>query len=1061
MKCAIRPIVLAVVFSLLLSGCAKSPSSSTSDPPSKAGTVLENDQVRLEFYPETGMYSLYDKRRQEWPIRNAYARTGRYKSTDGYAFQWESFRGEDKTGASDILSLSGTMAEKPTLLLEFRLPEDSGQLLIRAGMVNTAEESVRVYETWPLIAQAETGGGVFAGPDPSQGHKVLTGEGGFTAPRLLSQVNAASHNVLTVTYLQEPGARTVVLGGLTTYEFQSTVTVGEAGDQALTEDGRRSFDASIRLHDSAGKQVDPGQTFWGDTAFVDGVTGDPYASLESYGRRVAQAMDVQLQNYNDYISVCLWYVYAFSGGDRQANTSEGAVEEALRMAQSGITRYASALVRLVPDEYVNPNEQLWWDDEHWARYGHLTGRYPTLDGWMTAMKEIGAQGGLYMQPTYLSSDYAARFPEQMLYGSEAYGADYTNPDFIRHMQEVYTRVKNAGITAIFYDYTMISNGNTSAKGNMLELRGGFADPYATAVSAYRNIFRIAKETAGNSLMITENTWDYTGQEVATGLIDAQRSRMDNVTLNQETVKSGIRQWYRNEVTKLIDPDVKNFTLTDPDKRRAEITAMGLMFGKTMLGSSITRYSEKDIRDIGRILPMPLDGISARPVGLFQLEEDQNPQVYDYPLAEDCHLLMLWNTDSSRKTIAVDLDGAPAFGGIGLDGDKTYDVWDFWNERYVGRIKGRDSLEEIVRKNEMRLLIVRETGEAPALLSTNRHLLPGVVDISEWKADASRVSALTQVIGGDPCRIRIALPAESRVQSFRILSGKADGAARVDPLTGLLTVELTAADNQAVRWEVLLEKSDAEPPAVPGQVTGLRAAVDPRKSQVALSWDAQPEAEYRVFRNGSLIGITGSSAFLDNDAAENTAYTYTVAAVNRAGTGGESAPVSITTGWFQPALYTGIGGDFSNRYGKDGYRLYNFGGQGHLSQLPAYILSLKEGSAQSWQWDLDSADNRLLRTPDASPSSLGAIYAQDTLSFRITPRDKESRRLTFYCVDVERQGRSFDFTAVDADGRTIVPEVSVSEYGEGVYLSFTYRGEITCTFRSRAVNAVVSGVFFDS
>ena len=134
---------------------------------------------------------------------------------------------------------------------------------------------------------------------------------------------------------------------------------------------------------------------------------------------------------------------------------------------------------------------------------------------------------------------------------------------------------------------------------------------------------------------------------------------------------------------------------------------------------------------------------------------------------------------------------------------------------------------------------------------------------------------------------------------------------------------------------------------------------------------------------------------------------------------------------------------------------------HLSQLPAYILSLKEGSAQSWQWDLDSADDRLLRTPDASPSSLGAIYAQDTLSFRITPRDKESRRLTFYCVDVERQGRSFDFTAVDADGRTIVPEVSVPEYGEGLYLSFTYSGEITCTFRSRAVNAVVSGVFFDS
>lgn len=1064
MKCAIRPTtwlcILAICLAALLSGCEKEPPESGDISTETTAAVLENEQLRLEFYPGTGRYAVYDKTRGEWPIRGAYAGAGTFKTTDGYGFEWENSQTDDGLGVCDVLTITGTSKEQPFLLLEFRLPEGSGQLLIRSGLVNTGDELLRVYETWPLIAHGDEGGGVFAGPDPAHNHKVLTGEGGFTAPRLLSEVNATSHNALTVTYLNDPEARTVVLGGLTSYEFQSTVTVSSQAEMPLEEAGRRSFDASIRLHDSAGKRVDPGQTFWGDAAFVDCLTGDPYASLEGYGKRVAQAMDVHLQSYNDYISVCLWYVYAFSGGDRQANTSEGAVEEARRMEESGITRYAPAMIRLVPDEYVNPNEQLWWDDEHWARYGHLTGRYTTLESWMTAMKEAGAQGALYMQPTYLSSDYGLEFPGHMLYDNSAYGADYTDPGFLAHMQEVYTRIKDAGILSVFYDYTMISNGNSATKGNMLELKGGFADPYATAVSAYRNIFSIAKETAGESLRITENTWDYTGQEVATGVIDAQRSRMDNVTLNQEVVKSSARQWYRNEVTKLIDPDVKNFTLDDPDKRRAEITTMGLMFGKTMLGSSIARYSAEDIRDLGRILPMPMDGVSARPVGLFQMEDGDNPEVYDYALREDCHLLMLWNTTQSRKSIAVDLDGAPAFGGIGLSGDKIYDIWDFWNERYVGRIKGSDALEEMVRKNELRLLVVREVEEEPVLLSTNRHLLPGVVDMDGWKTDGTQIQATASIVGEDPWRAQISLPAESRVRSFRILSGDAVGSAQVDPLTGLLTVELQAAENQEVLWEVELEPASFSQTA-PGQVVNLQALADLEKSRVELSWTPQEGAEYRVYRDGAFIGTTGEASFIDNDVVENTAYTYTVAAASRAGSGEMSAPVSVSVGWFQPGLYYGTGGDFTGRYGADGYCLYNFGGSGREEKLPDYILFLRESTTETWQWEMDSTDPRLLRTEDRSPDRLGAIFAEESLSIRVTPRDESDHRLTFYCVDVERQGRSFDFTVTDADGRELIPQVSISEYGEGLYLSFTYSGEITCTFQSRAVNAVVSGVFFDT
>ncbi|MBE7560457.1 hypothetical protein HS125_16555 [bacterium] len=76
------------------------------------------------------------------------------------------------------------------------------------------------------------------------------------------------------------------------------------------------------------------------------------------------------------------------------------------------------------------------------------------------------------------------------------------------------------------------------------------------MAAYRRIFSIAKEVMGPEFLITENPFTYgNGAEVATGVIDAKRSEDDKVTFTQSVVRRGVREWYRNRVTKQIDPDV--------------------------------------------------------------------------------------------------------------------------------------------------------------------------------------------------------------------------------------------------------------------------------------------------------------------------------------------------------------------------------------------------------------------------------------------------------------------------------------------------------------------------
>ncbi|MBM3677176.1 MAG: hypothetical protein FJW96_04735 [Actinobacteria bacterium] len=107
-----------------------------------------------------------------------------------------------------------------------------------------------------------------------------------------------------------------------------------------------------------------------------------------------------------------------------------------------------------------------------------------------------------------------------------------------------------------------------------------------------------------------------------------------------------------------------------------------------------------------------------------------------------------------------------------------------------------------------------------------------------------------------------------------------------------------------------------PAAVPGQVTGLTAAAG--NEQVSLGWTPPASnggstiLEYRVTRTPSggspVTTLTGSTAtsFTVTGLANGTAYAFTVAAVNTAGPGAESAPAQATP-FGPPAKVTGVSG----------------------------------------------------------------------------------------------------------------------------------------------------------
>lgn len=696
--------------------------------------MLQNAKVRVLFDRATGYYSVYEQESGLPDILNAYFQVNDYKSIQGYTFTMTDTTGDSLN--SKTMRLVGEKDGSYDIVLDVTLEDGTGDIMMKAGIHNTTSEGVKVMQMYPMVARYQDKGGIFVGPNPQENHTVLTGEGNWIVPQVKQTVNTTSKNNLIISYRNNPELENFLIGQLTTYSFQSTITTGYNPDATISNNGRSSVDADIRIYDSTGKLVDADDTYVGDTALFNFTQKNPYDSLDEFATRQADAMDVQLMDFDPYIYECLWYVNWFEGN---ANNADFAVQEVKDLYEKGLANYARPNIRVEPDTYSKPNnEQLWWDDEHWKDYGHLTDTYPTMKEWVAAMQAAGGEAGTYMQASYRSGDYCEQYPEQMYYNDSRYGADYTDPEFQAHMKEVYTNLKEAGIRSIFYDYAAQYHGPSF--GYLLEQTGGFEDEYATAVEAYRMIYELPKKYIGNDVRITENSWELEsrhGADVAIGLIDIQRNIHDTNAYSPEIAQAAINQWYRHRKTKLLYPDTKVFEEENLDLRRAQITGTGFFFGKTTLGESVNRMSESKIKVVGKIVPFPIDGITARPVGLLESEEYKtNPYVYDYKFASDYddHIVLFWNQDGEgSRTISVDMGLDTAFGGLGLDPEKEYEVWDFWDWKYIGRFQGSDELSQLVRDQEMKTMAVREVRDEPYLISTNRHVLQGTqeIDVKEF------------------------------------------------------------------------------------------------------------------------------------------------------------------------------------------------------------------------------------------------------------------------------------------------------------------------------------------
>ena len=797
------------------------------------GFGIENEFVRIRFDPKSGTYGAVDKRDGREALSATAVQMNDWRSSDdGCTHRGTVRKVKGVFGEGRELTVESAGAGRPTLVLTLRLYDRRGFIVAGAGLRNTTSKDIQLKTFSPAA------GRLFPKVAALENLSFVEGNSGGANTLVRHGAPVKCYNNVLMTFGREARTRSLVLGGLTYVDFQKRASIASP------------HEGLIEAFDPVGKRVSPGAAYLsGDLCYIDFTTDNPFESLEAYGRAVRDAMNVRI-NYYTFPSICMWFISVrhFGGEAGSVNDTPGAVGEMDRIVKSGFLKYSPVAIRLVPDCYEANNEQGWWDEAHWQKHGrkercivvggHYKPPYETSAKWCKAITDRGGIPTTYFQPGVRSEDYAEAFPGHMLFNDphryrltaggkrqlephgirgRIYGVqyqesyDYTDPGFLRHMRDVYAKLGKAGMKGIFFDYPT----------RAFPARGGMEDRDSTAAAAYRTVYRLARDGLGPVCYLQERlAW---GSDLATGLVDSQRSEGDNNVLRAGAVaKAGLR-WYKNRLLVNYDMDGKALIVTgskqqtpiSAEQRRAVLTMSYTVTGRFLATESFGRMSPDVLGDLSRTIPYHASPLSARPIDAFVSEI---PAIYDFAISDTWHQLVLYNHDEqAEKTIKVRLAGDTAFGALGLDAAKSYYVYDFWNDRFVGRIPGSKVLAQTLRPGEARVLGVHAVQGRPQWIATDRHVMQGYTDLigkPKWDGQARRLSGTSKLVAGEPYRVILAgngltptgaTVAEADGEIDSVTDGVADGVttsiSSIPGPAGLAELKLTSKRGGPATWTV--------------------------------------------------------------------------------------------------------------------------------------------------------------------------------------------------------------------------------------------------------------------
>lgn len=709
---------------------------------------------------------------------------------------------------------------------------EDGVVCLRLKLKNTGEENDRI-KRFSVIAN----GLVPTAQLQDENFRTLDGLSGAGETQVTSGKERWSSNNLLVSWRKDSGPwmESLVSGGLTYEDFAKYVS--------STTD-KSGFRLNLYAEDPVGRMVEPGEEWSGyDWFYLDLRSGSPFLALENFAGAVVKANDAAPNPYN-FPTVCAWYVSTpMFGNVDWMNDTPGTVREIEAARDTGFLGYSPVAVRLVPDTYDGESvrrefvsdeewlhqyyrykfsedrntEQGWWDDEHWQKFGHYAEPYETSEKWAQAILDRGGIPLTYFQVGHVSYDYAKTYPGHMIgndiseldrifKGHNPYVTfDYTDPGFIEHLKGVWKHLRDAGVAGLMFDYP-----------NQAWIQdGGFEDPKATTLSAYLNVFRLAKDGLGPDSYIHERNVarKVPYLDATVGIVDSQRVWGDTDGIDPVMYRMCGLRWYKTRTLFAYDTDAKNLTRIaerSRDQLRQVLTLLYMLTGRILLANSFAHMSEEVRRDLSRVYPEHPERMSPRPVDMF--DSFENPQTYVMSFSpEETHMLLSNPSTEEEWKTSLRLFEPNESGGIGLDSTKSYHAFDFWNAQYLGIQSKDQDFEQVLRPSESRIMIFRPVADHPQVLSTDRHVLQGHVELADlsWDPDSSALSGSAKLVEGEAMTISIALNGWTTLPELTLdesIGGELLARPDEDIVQLILKAKAGQKPTQSARWAVCFSQA---------------------------------------------------------------------------------------------------------------------------------------------------------------------------------------------------------------------------------------------------------------
>ncbi len=411
-------------------------------------------------------------------------------------------------------------------------------------------------------------------------------------------------------------------------------------------------------------------------------------------------------------------------------------------------------------------------------------------------------------------------------------------DYFKHL---FTTLSNWG-----YEYFKI-DGQPIVVNKYREKQEYMKNSSKDPVELYRHTVERIKETIGPERYLL-GCWGIPLEGM--GIMNGSRTGGD-IYIDWEkgfmtALDATMQYYYLHNIAWYCDPDV--MCLRSPltlDMARAWATLQGLTGQALMSSDRLMDLSPERVEIMKQIYP----AVDIRPLDLFPANAYK--KIWDLKinhLGRDYDVVGCFNYNSNKKDV-VNLKWKE----LGLPSDAKVHIFNFWDGEYLGCWEKGYFIH--LDPASVKVLTLVAAKDRPQLISTNRHITQGWVDLVDFNYDekTNTCNGVSQVIGNDTYEIRFAFP---RDKNSRIKKAKAEDLETVvNNHQGWATVRFTSPKSKKVAWTVVFEPADLysfpvrKPKNLIFEPLGL--------TSLKISWlpNYYLFGGYYVYYNKELLGVT--------------------------------------------------------------------------------------------------------------------------------------------------------------------------------------------------------------